>query len=56
MEVLALMKMGMPYKQIGRKLYLSINTIKKHSKSIFRKLSVHSRTQAVAVAYQRNVL
>lgn len=36
--------------EIGAQLYLSINTVKSHARSIFRKLGVGSRTEAVAKA------
>jgi LuxR family transcriptional regulator, maltose regulon positive regulatory protein len=37
-------------RQIGDELFLSINTVKTHVKSIFAKLEVESRSEAVARA------
>jgi LuxR family maltose regulon positive regulatory protein len=34
-------------REIGRELYLSINTVKGYTKSLYRKLSVSSRGDAV---------
>jgi LuxR family maltose regulon positive regulatory protein len=37
-------------REIGAQLYLSLNTVKSHSRSIFRKVRVSGREQAVARA------
>lgn len=50
LEVLHLIAEGLSNREIGRKLYLSINTVKGHSRNIYSKLEVHSRTQAAAKA------
>jgi LuxR family maltose regulon positive regulatory protein len=55
-EVLSLINDGLMYKQISRKLYVSINTVKRHTKGIFRKLGVHSRKQAVTAAREYKML
>jgi LuxR family maltose regulon positive regulatory protein len=46
-EVLELMRWGLSNNEIARKLDININTVKSHSKNLFSKLSVKSRTQAV---------
>jgi LuxR family maltose regulon positive regulatory protein len=50
LEVLALVADGMTNQEIGDKLYLSLNTVKVHTRNIYSKLGVNSRTQAVAQA------
>lgn len=45
-DVLALMATGATDRQIADHLSLSINTVKTHARSIFRKLGVQSRHQA----------
>ena len=34
-------------REIGRELYVSLNTVKSHAKSIFRKLDARTRAEAV---------
>ena len=50
LEVLALLTEGDTNKEIAAKLFVSINTIKRHLKSIFAKLNVNSRAAAAAKA------
>ncbi len=45
-EILAELSKGKLYKEMGGELHLSINTIKKHIKNIYRKLQVRNRTEA----------
>ena len=45
-EVLKLIAYGHPYKVIADKLGITIDGVKKHAHSIYRKLGVHSRTDA----------
>jgi LuxR family maltose regulon positive regulatory protein len=39
--------------QIAAELYLSPNTVKTHTKAVYRKLGASSRTDAVQIARQR---
>lgn len=55
-EVLALIARGMSNKAIADELVLSVGTVKSHTKSIFRKLDVHSRTQAIRRGYDLGLL
>lgn len=49
-SVLILIAAGLTNDEIARELFISLNTVRTHTKSIFRKLNVRSRTQAVARA------
>jgi DNA-binding CsgD family transcriptional regulator len=55
-EVLRLVAQGLSSKAIARHLILSPSTVNQHVKSIFNKLGVDTRAQAVAVAVQRGLL
>lgn len=56
METLHGMSRGMTNKDIGAWLFLSEDTIKTHSRRVFRKLGARDRAQAVAIGYQRGIL
>lgn len=56
LEVLQLMAKGDINKQVGSKLFISEGTVKSHVKSIFAKMNVLSRTEAVAVATRRGLI
>jgi two-component system NarL family response regulator len=49
-DVLKLMAQGKSNKEIGSALFISAGTVKSHVKSIFAKLNVNSRAEAVANA------
>ena len=49
-EVLELFAEGLTNQEIASRLYLALNTVKAHSRNIYGKLDVHSRTQAVVKA------
>lgn len=46
-EILALLSEGLLYKEIGDRLEIKFDTVGTHVKSIYRKLHVRSRTEAV---------
>ena len=46
-EVLRLLAAPLSQREIGNELYVSLNTVKSHVKSIFRKLGVANRSEAV---------
>ncbi|WP_336514535.1 response regulator transcription factor [Pollutibacter soli] len=50
LEVLELMAGGLSNQEIAEKLFLSLSTIKTHSSSLFEKLDVKRRTQAIEKA------
>ncbi|MEO8172034.1 MAG: response regulator transcription factor [Sediminibacterium sp.] len=56
MEVLQLMAEGLSNQEIAGKLYVSLNTIKTHSSSIFEKMDVQRRTQAVDKAKKVGII
>ncbi len=56
LEVLRLMAQGHSNKEIANTLGISDQTVKNHVKSIFSKLGVTDRTQAVTTAIQRGVI
>ena len=55
-DVLKLLAKGRSNKEIGSDLFVSEATVKSHVRSIFTKLHVMSRTEAIAVASQRGLL
>jgi LuxR family maltose regulon positive regulatory protein len=56
LEVLQLIAEGLTNPEIASRLFLSLNTVKAHTRNIYGKLDVHSRTQAVAKAKALGVL
>ena len=56
LEVLRLLAAGKPNKLIGADLAITEVTVKSHVQSVFRKLNVLSRTEAIAVANRRGLL
>jgi LuxR family maltose regulon positive regulatory protein len=54
--VLRLLASELTQREIGHELYLSLNTVKSHTRSIFRKLGVSSREQAVARARDQELI
>ncbi|MBP8086177.1 MAG: response regulator transcription factor [Saprospiraceae bacterium] len=55
-EVLQLLVEGYNYKDIGEKLFISYNTVKKHVSNIYEKLHVTSKAQAIKVSHYFNLL
>lgn len=49
-ELLALLPTGMTKRELGAHLYISENTIKTQMRSLFPKLDIRNRAQAVALA------
>jgi LuxR family maltose regulon positive regulatory protein len=56
LRVLRLLASELTQREIGAELYLSLNTIKSHTRSIFRKLGASSRGQAVARARELELI
>jgi LuxR family transcriptional regulator, maltose regulon positive regulatory protein len=56
LRLLPLLATHLSYAEIGDRLIVSRNTVKTHAVSIFRKLGVSSRSEAVEVAEQIGLL
>jgi DNA-binding NarL/FixJ family response regulator len=56
LEVLSLLASGKSNKEISANLFISETTVKSHLRSIFGKLNVLSRTEAVAAASRRGLV
>jgi LuxR family maltose regulon positive regulatory protein len=56
LEVLALLSDGLTNQEIATRLFLAVSTVKVHTRNLYSKLDVHSRTQAVARAHELGLL
>ena len=56
LEILTHVAAGLKNKEIAAKLFVSVNTIHYHTKNIYSKLGVNSRTKAIAKAKELNLL
>ncbi|MBN1439640.1 MAG: response regulator transcription factor [Anaerolineales bacterium] len=56
LDVLRLLAAGRSNPEIAEALYVSLNTVKAHVKSVFGKLGVHNRSQALLKAQELNIL
>ena len=56
LQVLRLLDSELTGPQIARELYVSLNTLRTHNKSIFSKLDVNTRAAAVRRAHERGLL
>lgn len=56
MDVLRLLPSGLSTEELAKELFISANTVRSHLKSIYAKLDVHSRHEAVVEAIQRQLL
>ena len=55
-EILGFIAAGLSNQAIAKKLVVAVGTVKAHTASIYRKLDVASRTQAVARARDMNLI
>ena len=55
-DVLRLLAAGRSNPEIARTLYVELNTVKTHVKSLYGKLGVHSRVQAAQRAQELGLL
>ena len=56
LTVLRLLSGGLSEREIGRELFLSFNTVHSHVKSVYRKLGVSSRADAIARARDERLI
>jgi len=56
LEILAAIASGQTNAQIAKELFLSAKTVMHHSTSIYRKLGVRGRAEAVALAFRNGLL
>ena len=55
-EILRLAKRGLPNPQIAQSLHISPGTVRNHLSTIYRKLGVHSRHDALQLADERHLI
>jgi LuxR family maltose regulon positive regulatory protein len=56
LEVLEHIAQGLTNREIASRLFLSLNTVKAHTRNLYGKLGVHSRTQATARSQALGIL
>ncbi|HZM22558.1 MAG TPA: LuxR C-terminal-related transcriptional regulator, partial [Anaerolineales bacterium] len=56
LEVLELIAQGLSNDEIGKRLFLALDTVKGHNRRIYDKLQVQRRTEAVARARELGLL
>jgi DNA-binding NarL/FixJ family response regulator len=55
-EILQMLSEGLDYKEIASRIFISPNTVKKHTISIYQKLHVNSKAQALRIAYTKGLI
>jgi DNA-binding NarL/FixJ family response regulator len=55
-EVLLLLSDGNNYQEIGEQLFISVDTVRHHIRNIYKKLHVHSQSEAVAKAIRKKII
>ena len=55
-DVLRLLPTSLTTQEIAAELYVSLNTVKSHTRALYRKLGVNNRHAAIEQARQRNLL
>ncbi len=55
-EVLVSLAEGNNYQEIADRLFISVDTVRHHIRNIYRKLHVHSQSEAVAKAIRKGII
>jgi DNA-binding NarL/FixJ family response regulator len=55
-EVLTLLADGYNYQEIADKIFISVDTVRHHIRNIYKKLHVHSQSEAVAKAIRKGLI
>ena len=55
-EVINLLANGNNYQQIADQLFISVDTVRHHIKNIYKKLQVHTQSEAVAKAIRKRII
>lgn len=55
-QLLWLLAQGYSYDAAGRQMYISVNTVRNYIRSIYQKLHVHSRSEAVTKALRQGLI
>jgi len=55
-EVITLLAGGNNYQQIADQLFISVDTVRHHIKNIYKKLHVHTQSEAVAKAIRKRII
>lgn len=56
LEVLRLLAMGATNAQIAMSLNITLRTVKYHTASIYSKIGVHTRVEAIAWAWKNKII
>ena len=56
LDMLRLVSRGRSNKEMATAMFISEETVKSHMKSLFQKLAVHDRAEAISIALQRGLL
>jgi DNA-binding NarL/FixJ family response regulator len=56
LEVLSVMAEGVSDKELAVRLFVSLNTVRKHTQNIIRKLGAHSKLEAVVIAVREGMI
>jgi DNA-binding CsgD family transcriptional regulator len=55
-EVLKHLADGYNYQEIADKIFISVDTVRHHIRNIYKKLHVHSQSEAVAKAIRKGLI
>jgi DNA-binding NarL/FixJ family response regulator len=55
-DILRLVVQGFDYKIIGERLFISPHTVRTHIRTIYKKLNVHSKGEAVTLAHRKGLV